>query len=73
MSDGLIAVVVSVVALASQGFNVWLSLRLRVALLEMEKRVLDQVDRDFVRQGVCDERHDGRRRHGRPVEVADEG
>jgi len=73
MSDGMIAVVVSLVALGCQGVNVWLSLRLRVGLLETEKRVLDQVDREFVRKDVCDERHDGRRRHGRPVEVGDEG
>ncbi len=73
MTDGTIAVVVSVLALACQALNVWLSLRLQVGLLETEKRVLDEVERDFVRKEVCAERHDGRpgRRHGRVIEVGD--
>ncbi|MBM3745047.1 MAG: hypothetical protein FJW34_04560 [Acidobacteria bacterium] len=59
MNEGAIAVAVSLLALACQALNVWLSLRLRVGLLELEKRVLDQVEREFVRKEVCDERHDG--------------
>jgi hypothetical protein len=74
MTDGTIALLVSAVALACQALNLWLGLRLRVGLLETEKKVLDQVEREFVRKGVCDERHDGRpARRRRMAEAEGEG
>lgn len=58
----------------SQGLNIWLTLKLKVNLLETERDILGQVAGQFVRIQVCDERHDGHkapRHRGHRLEPVD--
>lgn len=75
MTEGMIAVAVSLVGMICTGVNVWVSLRLKAALLESKAQVLKEVEDRYVRKEVCDERHDGRQPRRRayrlePVEPA---
>jgi len=53
MSAESVAAIVGVVALIGQACNVFLFLRIRVAQLEGEKRVLDEVEKKYVRKDSC--------------------
>lgn len=53
MNPELLAAIVAVVALAGQALNALLFLKIRVSQLEGEKRVLDEVDKKYVRKEVC--------------------
>jgi len=52
MNPELLAAIVAIVALLGQALNVVLFLRIRVAQLESEKRVLEKVDEKYVLKEV---------------------
>ena len=49
-----IAVVVTVLAVGGQAWNVFLNLKLTAALMASEKNVLEQVARDYQRKDVAE-------------------
>lgn len=55
MNAEAVAAIVAVVAVVGQALNVFLFLRIRVAQLEGEKRVLDEVEAKYVRKDSCHE------------------
>jgi len=59
MTPSHIAIAVSILALIGQGLNVYLFLRIRVAILESEQKTERWVDAEFVRTKTCEATHAG--------------
>ena len=59
MTPSHIAIAVSILALIGQGLNVYLFLRIRVAILESETKTEHWVDEEFVRKETCQAMHHG--------------
>lgn len=53
VSEGVIAIVVAGVGLAGQVMNYILHLRIRAAILESEKRTLDEVHEEYLPRELC--------------------
>ena len=70
MSPTHIGLAVSILVLIVQGVNVYLFLRIRVAILDSEKRTERWVDDEFVRTKTCDaiHNHGPRARSAKPTE-----
>jgi hypothetical protein len=50
---GEIAAVFSIVTAVISAINIWLNLRIRIAMMESEERIMDRVRAEFVSRERC--------------------
>ncbi len=54
MSNDTLALLISGISLLGTGFNAWLKLQIRADIQQLEKDIMREVAKDFVRREVAD-------------------
>jgi hypothetical protein len=67
MKPDVVTVILAVLVAGGQAFSIFTSLMVRNAVLKMERRVLDEVDRKYKRQDVCGAEMKALSGHRRPA------